>query len=347
VADPTEPSLGETRVPAKGAPGVEQTRFADGSEPGPRDEAHPQPEPVPGDVVGRYVVLSRLGAGAMGVVLAAYDPELDRKIALKLLKPRASGDRATAQSRLQREAQALAKLSHPSVVGVHDVGVHESRVFLAMEFIEGRTLGQWLEAGGRSWQEIVEVFAAAGRGLEAAHAQGLIHRDFKPENVMVGADGRVRVMDFGLARADTDDVESSLPPDAEDDTGISTASALSTRLTRTGAVMGTPAYMAPEQFQRRELDARTDQFAYCVALYEALYRTRPFEGKTLGRLVLAVTEGSVVTPPRNTDVPGWLAELVMRGLRPGPEDRFADMTELLAAFGRGEERWHALDLGRW
>ncbi|MCA9716826.1 MAG: serine/threonine protein kinase, partial [Myxococcales bacterium] len=157
----------------------------------------PATEVAIGGVVGRYVVLSRVGAGAMGLVYAAYDPDLDRKVALKLLKRRAGADADAAQARLQREALALAKLNHPNVVSVHDVGVHAGQVFVAMEFVEGRTLRAWLadgpDGGPRPWQEVVEVFTAAGRGLVAAHAQGLIHRDFKPDNVMLGDDGRVRV----------------------------------------------------------------------------------------------------------------------------------------------------------
>ncbi len=201
-----------------------------------------------GALVGRYVVLSRLGAGAMGVVYAAYDPELDRKVALKLLKPRraASAQAAEGQRRLLREAQAMAKLTHPNVVTVHDVGEHGSRVYVAMEFVDGRPLTSWTEHE-HPWRATLDIFAEAGRGLAAAHAKGLVHRDFKPDNVMVGANGRVRVMDFGLARAsDLDapaEVTSGALPEA-DLRGSSTA--FDAEVTRAGAIVGTPAYMAPE-----------------------------------------------------------------------------------------------------
>src|SRR3954453_18295126 len=166
----------------------------------------PQPprqpgEPLPrGSAVGRYVVLERIGSGGMGVVYAAYDPELDRKVALKLLRPDRAGAVGEAALRLQREAQAIARLSDPHVVAVYDAGTLGEQVFVAMEFVEGRTLREWLKAEPRSWSEILKAFLAAGRGLAAAHDAGLVHRDFKPDNVLLGGDGRVKVADFGLAR---------------------------------------------------------------------------------------------------------------------------------------------------
>ncbi len=289
----------------------------------------------PGTPIGRYVVLSRLGAGAMGVVLAAYDPELDRKVALKLLKQRGK-DEESARLRLQREAQALAKLGHPNVVAVHDVGVHEGQLFVGMEFVEGKTLGEWMAEvkTPRPWREVLPVLEAAGRGLAAAHAAGLVHRDFKPDNVMLGDDGRVRVMDFGLARAREDApgtesielTESVMQRELGD-------RALDSQLTRTGTMMGTPAYMAREQWERSKADARSDQFAFCVTLYEALYGHRPFEGTTLMALAWAVREGKVETAPRGSTVPGWLRAVVLRGLSPEPEKRWPDMESLLTALG--------------
>src|SRR5215831_3114750 len=161
-----------------------------------------QPEVARGGAIGRYIVLGMVGRGAMGEVYAAYDPQLDRKVAVKLL--RAGSDRAgrpgEAKSRLLREAQSMAKLSHPNVIVVHDVGSFGDQVFVAMDFVEGHTVSYWLHAASRSWQEILRVFLAAGRGLAAAHAAQMVHRDFKAENVMLGLDGQVRVMDFGLAR---------------------------------------------------------------------------------------------------------------------------------------------------
>ena len=219
-----------------------------------------------GDSVGRYVISSRLGAGGMGVVYAAYDPELDRRVALKLLHASKGPAGSKARRSLLREAQALAKLSHPNVITVHDVGLHEERIFLAMEFIEGQTLGRWL-GSPRSWSEVLDVMVQAGQGLMAAHDKGLEHRDFKPENVMIGTDGRVRVLDFGLARPASGGEVSS-----ESDGFVPRDDALSTEQTSFGKLVGTPAYMAPEQFEHATTDARTDQFAYCVTLWESQAR---------------------------------------------------------------------------
>jgi tetratricopeptide (TPR) repeat protein/predicted Ser/Thr protein kinase len=292
-------------------------------------------EPDRGALLGRYVVLSKLGAGAMGVVFAAYDPELDRKVAIKLLRPRPGGDRDAARARLQREAQVLAKLNHENVVSVHDVGVHEGKVFVAMEFVQGQTLARWLAVERRPWQEILAVFEAAGRGLAAAHGEGLVHRDFKPENVMLGDDGRVRVMDFGLARAKEEGQEHDAPEGMQGN--VTTRDSLSTELTRTGAIVGTPAYMAPEQFEGAEVTGRSDQFSYCVALFEALYGVRPFSGSTFEQLALSVTEGQVAPAPR-AGIPRWLYRMTLRGLSRAPGDRYADMQALLAALSAGETR---------
>ncbi|MEM9454812.1 MAG: serine/threonine-protein kinase [Myxococcota bacterium] len=285
-------------------------------------------------------MLSRLGAGAMGVVFAAYDPELDRKVALKLLKPH-SDDQPSARARFQREAKALARLNHPNVVAVHDEGVYEGQMFLAMEFIVGQTLGEWMKPDSaerpRPWREVLRVFEAAGRGLAAAHAVELIHRDFKPDNVMIGDDGRVRVMDFGLAQVKSEQTIrmelGQLQTEGDNRTPVS--------LTKTGAILGTPAYMAPEQFAQKGVTARSDQFGYCVALYEALYGTRPFAGQTPAELVYAVTEGRIGDPVRSSGlptVPQWLRKIVVRGLSTDPELRYADMPLLLKALEKGELR---------
>jgi tetratricopeptide (TPR) repeat protein/tRNA A-37 threonylcarbamoyl transferase component Bud32 len=278
-----------------------------------------------GDGIGRYLVLDRLGAGAMGEVLAAYDPDLDRKVAIKLIKPR-GWDSEVARARLHREAQALAKLRHPNVIVVHDVGLQGERLFVAMEHVEGITLGKWMgqHDGPRGHREVLEVFLAAGRGLAAAHAAGLVHRDFKPENVMLANDGRVLVLDFGLARAvDQDEVRPSSEAGAQ-------LVWLATPTTRTGALVGTPAYMAPEQFEGRA-DARSDQFAFCVALYEALHGQRPFAGENAFELCTAVTHGELRDPPKGTKVPTWLHRVVVRGLATAPTQRWASVGELLAA----------------
>src|SRR5688572_6915641 len=208
-----------------------------------------------GSAIGRYVVLARLGAGAMGVVHAAYDPELDRKVALKLLRTEVSGSAPTdvsraARERLIREARSLAQLNHPNIVAIHDVGVHEGAVFLAMEFVDGVTLTKWCSERPRSWREVLELITAAARGLSAAHARGLVHRDIKPDNLMIDADGRLRLMDFGVARADIASEPPVVAPVATSSTdpaSVASGERELGELTREGALVGTPAYMAPEQ----------------------------------------------------------------------------------------------------
>ncbi|MCA9693542.1 MAG: serine/threonine protein kinase, partial [Myxococcales bacterium] len=211
-----------------------------------------------GDSIDRYLILARLGEGGMGLVYAAHDPELDRKVAIKLLRgdPTDSG----ARDRLLREAQAMARLSHPNVITVHDVGTARGHVFVAMEYVEGGTLGTWLEEQERGWRAVLDVFLAAGRGLAAAHEAGLVHRDFKPDNVLLERDGRVRVADFGLARYGLGAAPTHPPAPAEAPTDMTrTGVSLNTKLTITGATVGTPAYMAPEQLGGVDVDARADQ----------------------------------------------------------------------------------------
>ena len=277
-----------------------------------------------GAEVGRYVVIERLGAGGMGMVYRAFDPTLDRSVALKLMKvaPNAT-DSAAASERLLREAQALAKLSHPNVIAVHDVGVVGDDVFVAMEYVPGSTLTDWCAQRDRTVDEIVEAFAAAGQGLAAAHAVGLIHRDFKPDNVIVGADGRVRVLDFGLAQAAS-----------QAKTGVTeSAAGGETRRHVTGktsaGVIGTPAYMAPEQHTAGAVDERSDQFSFCAALYEALYGGLPFAGTTVAELEREVVAGNIVDAPADTAVPGWLRDVVVRGLSVDPDARWPSI-EVLA-----------------
>jgi tetratricopeptide (TPR) repeat protein len=279
--------------------------------------------------LGRYVVLERLGSGGMGVVYAAYDPDLDRKVAVKLLRAQlaAGGAGSEGFTRLLREAQAMARLSHPNVIAVHDVGLLEDQVFVAMEFVDGPTLGKWLRETARPWRETAAMFAQAGRGLAAAHAAGIVHRDFKPDNVIVGRDGRARVLDFGLARA-AGAPEPIVVPGASTDIG-SGNSPLHTPLTRTGAFMGTPAYMAPEQLLGQPTDARSDQFSFCVALYEALFGARPFGGDNLADLAYEVTQGRVKAPPADARVPAIVQQAILRGLQAKREDRFPSMDALL------------------
>ncbi|MBL9100141.1 MAG: serine/threonine protein kinase [Myxococcales bacterium] len=291
--------------------------------------------------IGRYQVVRSLGAGGMGEVVLARDPELDRQVAIKLLRAsKAAGD---AQVRLLREAQAMARLSHPNVVQIHDVGLAGDRVFLAMELVEGETLAQWLAAGPRAWRDVVRVFVEAGRGLAAAHAAGLVHRDFKPDNVLIGRDGRVRVADFGLARGERDAGDERAANFGERPLLVHT-------LTATGVIMGTPMYMSPEQHLGEPAGPASDIFSFSVALHEGLHGARPFAGDTLPALAASVLEGRVAAPPAGREVPAWLAAVVRRGLAREPAERWPDFPALLAALdrdpARARRRWFAgLGLG--
>ncbi len=291
-----------------------------------------------GTRVGRYVVLQRLGAGGMGVVHAAYDPELDRKVALKLVHPRRAGEEH--QLRLLREAQALAKLSHRHVVTVFDVGTMGEHVWMVMELVRGQTLRQWL-CTPRSWREVLAVLLPAGRGLAAAHAAGLVHRDFKPDNVMIDDDGDVRVMDFDLARTLTPVVTPE--PGAPHDGSMPTTSTRTMPVTRADVLVGTPGYMAPEQLLGLALGPAVDQFALCVTLWEALYGERPFPGRAFEAQVDGLLAGQLHRPRQGRAAPAWLRRVCERGLRVRPQERFESMETLLAALerGRARARWRA------
>jgi eukaryotic-like serine/threonine-protein kinase len=317
-------------------------------DPPPRPAGAPAAGIDRGGMVGRFVILGVLGAGGMGRVYSAYDPQLDRKVAIKLLRAAAVRGGEEAQTRLLREAQAMAKINHPSVVKVHEVGTHHGQVYVAMELVEGGTLRSWL-AGKHTQREIIDVLVGAGRGLAAAHAAGLVHRDFKPDNVLIAKDGSVRVTDFGI-------VGVAGPPGAPQDAApaaapgsrparattleelLSANTPLSRSLTRTGALMGTPAYMAPEQFGRAPVTARSDQFSFCVVLYEALYGERPFAWSNVQELAATVLAGRVSPPPPGARVPGWLRRVVLRGLSVDPGARHASMDALLAELTRDRVR---------
>jgi tetratricopeptide (TPR) repeat protein len=285
-----------------------------------------------GSQVGRYQILGPLGRGGMGEVYAAYHPDLERRIALKIVEE-SGPDSAERRARLLREARAIARLSHPNVVSVHDAGTVGDRVYIAMELVEGETVDAWQRAAPRTWREVVDVFVAAGRGLAAAHAADIVHRDFKPQNVMVGKDGGVRVMDFGLARLVNDD----LPGGAERERADHGGTSRSATVTKTGALLGTPAYMAPEQFRGGATDARADQFSYCVALHEALHGLRPRLAHLEEDLPAALSP-PVVSADRRSRVPAWLRAAVLRGLRQDPAQRFASMNQLLVVLERGRTR---------
>ena len=262
----------------------------------------------PGQKIGRFVIRSHLGEGGMGIVLAGHDPELGRPVAIKLVKPEV--DRPAYRTRLLREAQALGRLEHPNVVRVYEVGSDRGRLFVAMELVDGVTLSEWLRARRRPWREVLEMFQQIGAGLAAVHRAGLIHRDFKPDNVLVDRDGRARVADFGLARLDPEQ-------------GVATARSpeLAVSLTRSGVMLGTPGYMAPEQQYGGSVDTRADQYSFCVALREAL------AGNRTGKLDDASWG----------DVPYSLREVIARGLAYEAKDRFASMDALLLAL-RGRDR---------
>ena len=329
---------------------------------------HSSGSPAPlsrGTVMGRYVLLDMLGAGGMGVVYAAYDPELDRKVALKLLLPGA-GETAAGQTRLLREAQALARLTHPNVVAVYDVGTHHDQVWIAMEFVPGKTMGAWTRARPRRWPEVLHVLTESARGVAAAHAVGLVHRDLKPDNVMIGSDERVRVMDFGLAHgrmlaaAPSEPTASDVGASRSSDAVLSQTlpadphvqpelAALALRLTRGGAVQGTPAYMAPEQWRGEEATPAADQFGWAVMAWEMLYGERPFDGEDMVTLVTNVLAGQRRSPPRARRIPGWLARILTRALHEDPSRRFPGMDALLAEIHRrrhqGRNRWLVLGVG--
>lgn len=352
--------------------------------------AQPEPFSLP-EAIGRYRVDRLLGAGGMGVVYACYDSRLERRVAVKLLRgDRVQGELEVAGERLREEAKITARLAHPNVVTIYEVGDWEGGVYIAMELVDGPSLDVWMREVARPWREVLTMFFQAGRGLAAAHAAGLIHRDFKPANVLVGGT-RARVGDFGLARigsvavsghtpedrdvlstdpgpgesAPSMPVDTSMPPGPTGggvladttpqerllETG-SLADVLSTvrgddslagvtlggdgpltvpnGVTSTGHFVGTPAYMAPEQFSGGTADPRTDQFAYCVALYEGLYGHRPFVGETASAIAEAVVAGKLRREGRNR-VPLWLRNIIIRGLEVEPERRHESIKSLLAA----------------
>ncbi|MCA9698738.1 MAG: serine/threonine protein kinase [Myxococcales bacterium] len=278
------------------------------------------------EVIGRYRVRELAGFGAHAFIYAAWDEERERMVAIKLLRDTGM-IRPDQRSRFLREAKALSRLDHPNVVHIYEVGVHEGRSFLAMELVEGRSLRAWQKESPRSTNEILRAYLDAGRGLAAAHAAGLMHRDFKPDNVMVGDDGRVRVADFGLARSTrgTDSfqtIENMTP-------GLAAALEAGPDLLATVGVSGTPAYMALEQHFGRRTDARADQFAFCVALWEALFGQRPYAGRTAGEIARAIEKGALVAPLSGSEVSRKLRKVLERGLAAEPDDRWPNLEPII------------------
>ena len=318
-------------------------------------EGEPVHEPAltgsPAPLLGRYSLLRKLGEGGMGVVYSAFDEELDRRVAIKLMRVRGGGE-GTAAQRMLHEARAMAMLSHPNVVHVYDVRVVDGQVFLAMEYVAGQTLREWHRGEGmaRGWAEVLAMYLQAGQGLAAAHAAGLIHRDFKPDNVLVGTDGRVRVVDFGLAaRSDGQGEPRLTAEETEARAGELSRSGTvrafrsgEVQLTAAGTMIGTPAYMSPEQHLRVPADPRSDQYSFCVSLYEGIFGERPFAGATAAEIRVNALSGRVREPPSGRKVPAWLRKVVVRGLSLTPEDRYSSMDALLAALaadpGRARQR---------
>ncbi|QSQ11886.1 serine/threonine-protein kinase [Myxococcus landrumensis] len=319
--------VGESTLPDLDSdPGEEEATTRRLSVPPPKQEPGISALAFPkGTRLGPYVLGEMLGLGGMGVVYVAEDTRLGRKVALKLLRPARKGVEEERRGRLLREAQAMARVSHPNVLPVFELGSAEGRDYLAMEWVEGTTLAGWLREKEHSWEEVLEKFLAAGAGLAAAHREGLVHRDFKPANVLVGKDGRVRVTDFGLVR------RWRAEANPLDETELI--------LTRVGTTLGTPAYMSPEQRRGRRVDARSDQYSFCVALYEALHGERPAQQK--------VDDAQPSQTPHPRPARGRLPEQVVsalsRGLSHQPAARFTSMEPLLQALSRShtsrEWRW--------
>jgi len=279
-----------------------------------------------GTRLGRYMLLEELGRGGMGIVVAAYDAELDRKVALKLLKP---AQRVSGRARMHREAQSLAKLQHPNIVSVFEVDEIDGLMFVAMEYVQGHTIDTWVRQNSPSWREIMLLAGQAGRGLAAAHAVGLVHRDFKPGNVLVGERGRVRVVDFGIAIA-AGAASTGAPASVLERSGE-----LAGSLTETGSVVGTPGFMAPEQYTQQTVDAKSDQFAFCVTVYRLLYDHPPFQGVNHRELRTAIHSAEITPPPPDSDVPLWLRRTLIRGLAAEANDRWPSMNALLAEIAAG------------
>ena len=317
---PVDPSAATTAEPGRASPDA-----------GPR-------------TLGKYRLDRVIGEGGMGIVWAALDPDLERQVALKVL--RSDDTDSPLRTRLLREARAMARLKHPNVLVVYEVGTDHNRDFIAMELVDGSDLDAWLETQPPR-AEIVDALLAAGRGLAAAHAASLVHRDFKPHNVLRSRDGHVYVTDFGLARGQLETgvaieqrplgVAADAPPRRPTD------AVLDTPLTQTGVLIGTPAYMAPEQFAGKTPDARTDQFAFCVTAWEALTGSRPFRGADLAELEAAAGQG---VGGVSADLPARVRAVLARGLEPDPDRRWPDLPTLLgelsAAFGpahRPRRRW--------
>jgi len=295
--------------------------------------------------IGRFQILGCLGEGAMGIVFEALDDQLDRRVAIKLLHPGVIASEGERRARVLREAQSLARLAHPNIVHIHEVGEHEGQMFMAMELIVGQSLDKLQQEKRPSWDATVTLYLDAGRGLAAAHAKGIVHRDFKPQNVLVDEEGRVRVVDFGLAHGTFDrEEQATVEIPLRGEGAIERVNDV--RLTATGAILGTPAYMAPELFDGQTATPLSDQFSFCVALYEGVYGRRPFDGRKLLEVVEATRAGKILPPTGGAGAPRWLYTVLCRGLAPKAGERFSDMEALLAELERDRgQRWRWAGIG--
>ncbi len=301
-----------------------------------------------GTLVDRYEIEARLGSGSMGVVYAARDTRLGRRVAIKLLRahPNSEVFRELCQ-RLVREARAMASVSHPNLVAIHDLGTFDGRDYIVMDYVDGCTLRDWVARENRPWTERFDLLVSAGRGLAAAHAAGIVHRDFKPDNVLVSRKGRAQVSDFGLARGIAG---WPAPRNVDGQTAVLLNVPVIEPITRLGAALGTPLYMAPELHLGQVADARSDQFAFSVTAWEVLYDRHPFAGRTLIELASAVQTGDFVEPPEPPPAPRCLIPILRRGLVAEREARWPTMLDLLNALERGAARvrrgWLGALLGR-
>ncbi|MCB9567468.1 MAG: serine/threonine protein kinase [Myxococcales bacterium] len=319
--------MGARRRPAR--PERDRLRLVGARE---RRPSRRRPRARPSSRLGHYLILRKLGAGGWG---SSSPPTTRSSIAGSRLKlvHRSHGESSGGQARILREAQALARLSHPNVVQIYEVGEHQGQVFLAMEFVDGEPLSSWQAAAGRSLGAIVDAYRQAAEGLRAAHAAGLVHRDFKPDNALVGVDGRVRVLDFGLARSRHGSPASDAAEGSGAGEGVAGeggAGALrELDLSAPGSIAGTPAYMSPEQFKGEGVDLRSDLFSFSVALWEAIYGRRPFAGRSVVELAAAVCAVERPSPPARVDVPERLRRALARGLALRPDERWASLDPLV------------------
>lgn len=298
-----------------------------------------------GTRIGRYIVIGGIAPVGLGEAYAAFDPELDCKVILKLIGAEGADDNTTSASDLLASVAECTNLDHPSIAKIHAVGSYGDGVYVAMEFVEGIHLRQWMEARDEPfpWTEVLRVFRSAGRGLAAAHRQGIVHADFKPDNVFIEQHGRTCVLDFGLTRPDPHPRTNTPLPLAEFKRGLEGVVATDEFPEVATPRPGTPPYQAPEQLVGAEGDARTDQFAFCVAFYEVLYGERPFLHEEPRELLAEQLAHSIRSAPARDEVPDWLRRVLVRGLSPRRADRWPSMEALLGALDRDpsarRKRW--------